>query len=993
MKSRQLNYLMCIVLAAGLTACGDDSHEDTATQEQNIATCGNGRQEEDETCDDGNTKKGDGCSDNCTVEAGWKCDAPGEPCVEDSVMDESACGDGKVNGSESCDDGNTSDGDGCTKQCDVEAGWKCEIPGEPCVEDSVGDESVCGDGKLTGSESCDDGNKENGDGCTADCAVESGWKCEVPGEPCVEDSVVDESVCGDGKVTGSESCDDGNTEDGDGCSKDCAVESGWKCEVPGEPCVEDDIGDESVCGDGKVTGSESCDDGNTEDGDGCTKDCAIESGWKCEVPGEPCAEDIVIEESVCGDGKITGSESCDDGNKKGGDGCSAKCVIEDGWICSEVGKPCVTVCGDGLLANVEECDDGNKKDGDGCSKQCIIEEAWLCNEAGKPCVPEFDDKKSIKILGLGNSFMVNSTVYLADILKDMGYTDVKVGVIYSSGKSINWHAENIRKNGTYDHYYVNGKYDDKVKPSYLDVIKSEKWDYFIIQTYPPNVPDLYNHDIDYVLNLVRTNAQKLPVFGWSMTWALQLGKPHAHLVYAGYYPQKMYEGTVLAVNNKIVPRKDIPIVIPVGTAIENMRHGIFADNVTKDGYHVSPNNGQFAACMMWAKQITKRPVGKLTFKPKSYSYTDRQYAAIKEAVINAYKTPYSVTTPKKGVLGSYLKKNKELQKVFADAGHKLEDFVEVPVGVTTNAMYNATTMDEDVKKVTAAHKDLNTGEIFCYSAMLSAETGSKNKELKKHAASRIFNRFEIPSGSFIVLKSGYEYRPEGWISLLEAVDSKKRPAVTDAAITEVTDAWWGDFKYRAFTLSQKGAPDLNDKDMEKLESAMSIFIPIEHDNADAAMVKAGYDLSKYKKLDLSLANEVCWDSNHDSDMPTETNKTMPGSTNVFPTKLFSAGECPKYAATRIFSKEEIPNGSVIVVRKGYRYIPDAWIDLDISNKNKNRKPKSVIAKDADSIIVVDDAWWGEFKYRGFDIAKETPAKVTPLEQRHFGEIFAIYTPL
>ena len=30
MKSQQLNYLMCIILAAGLTACGDDSHEDTA---------------------------------------------------------------------------------------------------------------------------------------------------------------------------------------------------------------------------------------------------------------------------------------------------------------------------------------------------------------------------------------------------------------------------------------------------------------------------------------------------------------------------------------------------------------------------------------------------------------------------------------------------------------------------------------------------------------------------------------------------------------------------------------------------------------------------------------------------------------------------------------------------------------------------------------------------------------------------------------------------
>ena len=35
-----------------------------------------------------------------------------------------------------------------------------------------------------------------------------------------------QSVCGDGVVTfGIESCDDGNTNDGDGCSADCFVEN------------------------------------------------------------------------------------------------------------------------------------------------------------------------------------------------------------------------------------------------------------------------------------------------------------------------------------------------------------------------------------------------------------------------------------------------------------------------------------------------------------------------------------------------------------------------------------------------------------------------------------------------------------------------------------------------------------------------------------------------------------------------------------------------
>ena len=36
-------------------------------------------------------------------------------------------------------------------------------------------------------------------------------------------------ICGDGLNLGHHECDDGNTFDGDGCSSQCKVESGYKC--------------------------------------------------------------------------------------------------------------------------------------------------------------------------------------------------------------------------------------------------------------------------------------------------------------------------------------------------------------------------------------------------------------------------------------------------------------------------------------------------------------------------------------------------------------------------------------------------------------------------------------------------------------------------------------------------------------------------------------------------------------------------------------------
>ncbi len=46
-------------------------------------------------------------------------------------------------------------------------------------------------------------------------------------------------VCGDGvRDRPDEACDDGNTDDDDGCSAACEIEAGWACPTEGAPCLE-----------------------------------------------------------------------------------------------------------------------------------------------------------------------------------------------------------------------------------------------------------------------------------------------------------------------------------------------------------------------------------------------------------------------------------------------------------------------------------------------------------------------------------------------------------------------------------------------------------------------------------------------------------------------------------------------------------------------------------------------------------------------------------
>lgn len=247
--------------------------------------------------------------------------------------------------------------------------------------------SQCGNGVLDEGEQCDDGNTQQRDGCSEACNLERNFDCANVGQACT--STI---VCGDGVISGSEgdeACDDGNAGDGDGCSAACVVEVGFGCQSDADGrsvCVP---APRVVCGDGIVGAGEQCDDRNVVAGDGCSASCQVETGFVCRLAGSLCEPG-----GFCGDGVLLqGVEECDDGNGAPGDGCTGPspigseregCVIEPNFVCPTPGKPCHPACGDSQVTGRETCDDGNATAGDGCSSVCGIERGFTCSsEAGQ----------------------------------------------------------------------------------------------------------------------------------------------------------------------------------------------------------------------------------------------------------------------------------------------------------------------------------------------------------------------------------------------------------------------------------------------------------------------------------------------------------------------------------------------------------------------------------------------------------------------------------
>jgi cysteine-rich repeat protein len=279
-------------------------------------------------------------------------------------------------------------------------------------------DSICGNGILEGEEECDDGNNENGDGCTGYCTLE------------------ENATCGDGELNPGEECDDGNNENGDGCNAICEIERPETCGDgvidPGEECDGDDLGAATCANQGNYVGgilectiyctldfsgcwTDSCNENGLcepiegENADNCPQDCSeatcgngvVEEGEGCDPAGETSQCDVDCTVAECGDGYVNtaAGEECDDGNTIDGDGCSSSCAwvtcgngsLDPGEECDTAGDSATCdedctfpVCGDGHRNSAagEECDDGNDHGGDGCTGLCKNEQTITLSQAG-----------------------------------------------------------------------------------------------------------------------------------------------------------------------------------------------------------------------------------------------------------------------------------------------------------------------------------------------------------------------------------------------------------------------------------------------------------------------------------------------------------------------------------------------------------------------------------------------------------------------------------
>ena len=413
---------------------------------------------------------------------------------------------------------------------------------------------------------------------------------------------------------------------------------------------------------------------------------------------------------------------------------------------------------------------------------------WGCAEKD-PTVPDDEDKESedkmtweddgvLKILTIGNSFSDDGMEYVWNIANSLGIKKIKLGNLYIGGCDLDSHLWNANHNlGVYA-YRTNtdGKWITVGDYNSIDAIKSENWDYISMQQVSgkSGVPDSYS-PLNGLIETVQKNMSENTKLVWHMTWAYQQDSTHGDFYRYDSNQLTMYNRIVSTVKSEVLTKPAIKSVIPSGTAIQNARTSFIGDHLTRDGYHLTMDLGRYIAGLAFVGQLTGKPLSNVTYAPESVGMNYKKVAL--EAAANAIKTPFEIT-----------KSEYEVEPTFDASAYNLLDLELVP---------------------------------FTYWISDSAGRFDKQQEWDRYFSSRRFTREEIPVGSVIVIAEGWQYRPEGWKD--DKVQSS-RPATVALGMVEVTEAWWGDYIYRAFNISKDGASSLVGLE-DEAAVALKVYIP------------------------------------------------------------------------------------------------------------------------------------------------------------------------
>lgn len=253
-------------------------------------------------------------------------------------------------------------------------------------------------------------------------------------------------------------------------------------------------------------------------------------------------------------------------------------------------------------------------------------------------------KDTLRVLAIGNSFSQDAVEQnLHEIALEDGQ-EMIIGNMYIGGCSLERHYGNAL-NGSRDYQYrkvgTDGVRHNTKGVTLDEALADESWDIVTFQQSSPlsGFIDSYEPYLGGLVKYVRKRTKPGVRLMWHQTWAYAAGAVHPHFPDYGRDQKKMY-GMIMEASGKACVKYGFD-VIPVGTAIQNLRKTFSRENCTRDGYHLNNGVGRFTAALTWYEAISGHSVEGGKFKPAVI--TDSLAVAARLSAHAAVQNPYEMT--------------------------------------------------------------------------------------------------------------------------------------------------------------------------------------------------------------------------------------------------------------------------------------------------------------------------------------------------------------
>lgn len=253
----------------------------------------------------------------------------------------------------------------------------------------------------------------------------------------------------------------------------------------------------------------------------------------------------------------------------------------------------------------------------------------------------------MNILSVGNSFSQDTMALVPKILPSLGISQFRISNLYIGGCSLNRHYNNAMNDTPgYTLYTNTGEgWTATENVAIAATIRETHWDIISIQHGTGDksrytAPESYEKLLPLIA-YVRALAPADTRIAFNMAWVADPESPHHEISSYGGDQAQMFQNLIALTRDLIAPLKELDILSPAGTAIQNARPYI-SRRLTRDYFHLSLDLGRYIAALTFLKALLGLPIEQVTWRPESVTEQEQDVAI--KAACRAVENPFAISS-------------------------------------------------------------------------------------------------------------------------------------------------------------------------------------------------------------------------------------------------------------------------------------------------------------------------------------------------------------